>query len=96
MIIIPFILQHAFLVISNVSVLFVVLFVGTVLFHVISDTLLHITRSFIRVIYYLYGFIKRNANVFLNICYLLLFIDIVYLMVVQLETMFLKTMDLDI
>jgi hypothetical protein len=92
MIIIPFILQHAFLVISNVSLLFV----GTVLFHVISDTLLHITRSFIRVIYYLYGFIKKHSNVFLNICYLLLFIDIVYLMVVQLETMFLKTMDLHI
>ena len=92
MIIIPFILQHAFLVISNVSVLFV----GTVLFHVVSDTLLHITRASIRVIYYLYGLIKKNANVFLNICYLLLFIDIVYLIVVQLEPMFLKNMDLHI
>jgi hypothetical protein len=89
MIIIPFILQHAFLVISNVSLLIV----GTVLFHVVNDTLL---RASIRVIYYLYGFIKKNANLFLNICYLLLFIDIVYLSVVQLETMFLKNMDLHI
>jgi hypothetical protein len=89
MIIIPFILHYAFLVISNVSVLFVV----TVLFHVVSDTLL---RTSIRVIYYLYGVVKKNANVFLNICYLLLFIDIVYLIVLQLETMLLNTMDLHI
>jgi hypothetical protein len=89
MIIIPFILHYAFLVISNVSVLCVV----PVLFHVVSDTLL---RTSIRVIYYLYGVVKKNANVFLNICYLLLFIDIVYMIVDQVETMLLKTMDLHI
>ena len=92
MIIIPFILYNAFLVISSMSLLFGC----TVLFHVVSDTLLYITRSSIFVIYYLYGLIKKNVNVFLNICYLLLFIDIVYFIVVQLETMFLKNMDLHI
>jgi hypothetical protein len=92
MFIIPVILRYAFLVISNLSLLFV----STVLFNVISDTLLHITRSTIRVIYYLYGLIEKNTNLFLNICYLLLFIDIVYLIVLQLETMLLNTMDLHI
>ena len=92
MFIIPVILRYAFLVISNLSLLFV----STVLFHVISDTLLHITRGTIRVIYYLYGLIKQNTNLFLNTFYLLLFIDIAYFIVVQLETMLLKTMDLHI
>jgi hypothetical protein len=89
MFIIPVILQHAFLVISNLSVLFV----GIVLFQAIIETLL---RAFIRVIYYLYNIVKQNMNLFMNICCLLLFIDIVYFIVLQIESMLLKNMDLHI
>ena len=92
MIIIPFLLYHAFLLIGKICVTFSF----GVIFAVIGAALLHITRISVDIIHNFCILIKKNIAAFLFILYLILFIDIVYLIVGEVQNRLLKNIELHI
>ena len=81
MIIIPFLLYHAGLLIGKICITFSF----GVIFAVIGAALLHITRISVDIIHNFCILIKKNIAVFLFILYLILCIDIVYLILCQVQ-----------
>jgi len=81
MIIIPFLLYHAFLLIGKLCVTFTC----GVIFAVIGAALLNITHISIDTLHNFCILIKKNMSVFLFIFYLLLFIDIVYVILGEVQ-----------
>ena len=92
MTIIPFILYHAFLLIGKICVTFSF----GVIFAVIGAALLHITRISVDIVHNFCILIKKNIAVFLYIFYLILFIDIVYLILGEVQNTLLQNMELHI
>jgi membrane associated rhomboid family serine protease len=92
MIIIPFLLYHAGLLIGKICITFSF----GVIFAVIGAALLHITRISVDIIHKFCILIKKNLTVFLFILYLILFIDIVYLIVGEVQNTLLKNIELHI
>ena len=86
MILIPFILYHSGLLIGKLCILFIF----GVIFAVIGTAMLQITRITIDIIYDFCVFVKKNLAVFLYIFYLILCIDIVYLILGEVQNIFLK------
>jgi hypothetical protein len=81
MIIIPFLLYHAGLLIGKICITFSF----GVIFAVIGAALLHITRISVDILHNFCILIKKNMSVFLFILYLILCIDIVYLILCQVQ-----------
>ena len=92
MIIIPFLLYHAFLLIGKICVTFSL----GVIFAVIGAALLHITKITIDIVHNFCILIKKNIAVFLYIFYLILFIDIVYLILGEVQNTLLQNIELHI
>ena len=92
MIIIPFLLYHAGLLIGKICITFSF----GVIFAVIGAALLHITRISVDILHNFCILIKKNMSVFLYILYLILFIDIVYLFLGEVQNTLLKNIELHI
>jgi hypothetical protein len=92
MIIIPFLLYHAFLLIGEICVTFSF----GVIFAVIGAALLHITRISVDIVHNFCILIKKNITVFMYIFYLILCIDIVYLILGEVQNILLQNMELHI
>ena len=92
MTIIPFILYYAALLIGKICVTFSF----GVIFAVIGAALLHITRISVDIVHNFCILIKKNIAVFLYIFYLILFIDIVYLILGEVQNTLLQNMELHI
>jgi len=86
MIIIPFLLYHAFLLICKICLTFTC----GVLFYGIGTALLYITSGSVDIVYEFCILIKKNIAVFLCIFYVILFIDIVYLIFGEVQNILLK------
>jgi hypothetical protein len=92
MIIIPFVLYHAGLLIGKLCVTFTC----GVIFAVIGTALLNITHISIDTLHNFCILIKKNIAVFVCIFYLILFIDIVYLILGEVQNTLLKNIELHI
>ena len=92
MIIIPFLLYHAFLLIGKICLTFSF----GVIFAVIGAALLHITRISVDIVHNFCILIKKNIAVFLCIFYLILFIDVIYLILGEVQNTLLKNIELHI
>jgi hypothetical protein len=92
MIIIPFLLYHAGLLIGKICITFSF----GVIFAVIGAALLHIARISVDILHNFCILIKKNMSVFLFILYLILFIDIVYLILGEVQNTLLKNIELHI
>lgn len=92
MIIITFLLYHTFLLIGKICFTFTF----GVIFYVIGAALLHITHISIDIVHKFCILIKKNIAVFLCIFYLILFIDIIYLILGEVKNILLQNIELHI